>query len=47
MINGYDENENGFFVKAVTYSSFEWLDFEKLWNTGYDFRGGMVFLQKM
>jgi len=47
LINGYDESENGFFVKAVTYSAFEWLDFEKLWETGYEFRGGMVLLQKM
>ena len=42
LLNGYDERENGFFVKAVTYSEFEWLDFEKLWNTGYDQRGGLV-----
>ncbi len=42
LLNGYDERESGFFVKAVTYSEFEWLDFEKLWNTGYDQRGGLV-----
>ena len=42
LLNGYDKRENGFFVKAVTYSEFEWLDFEKLWNTGYDQRGGLV-----
>ena len=42
LLNGYDERERGFFVKAVTYSEFEWLDFEKLWNTGYDQRGGLV-----
>ena len=42
LLNGYDERESGFLVKAVTYSEFEWLDFEKLWNTGYDQRGGLV-----
>ena len=45
LLNGYDERETGFFVKAVTYSEFEWLDFEKLWNTGYDQRGGLVLYQ--
>ena len=32
-------------VKAVTYGSFEWLDFAKLWNTGYDRKGGLVLLR--
>ena len=31
-------------VKAVTYSSYEWLDFEELWNTGYENRGAMVLI---
>ena len=34
-----------FMVKAVTYGSFEWLDFAKLWNTGYARKGGLVLLQ--
>ena len=29
-------------VKVVTYSEYEWLDFEKFWNTGYEQRGGLI-----
>lgn len=43
IINGYDERGGKLFVKAVTYSEYEWLDFEALWNTGKDYKGGMVF----
>ena len=54
LINGYDErmdnnsNADGdadrctLFVKAVTYSSYEWLDLKKLWDTGHIRRGGLV-----
>ena len=45
LINGYDISENRALVKAVTYSSFEWLDFEKLWNSGYERKGGMVIIE--
>ena len=42
LINGYDETDDGFLVKAVTYSKYEWLDFQLLWNTGHERRGGLV-----
>ena len=42
MINGYDDTNGRFLVKAVTYSKFEWLDFQQLWNTGHERRGGLV-----
>ncbi len=41
LINGYDDT-NGFYVKAVTYSGYEWLSLKDLWNTGYSRRGGFV-----
>ena len=41
LINGYDDT-NGFYVKAVTYSGYEWLSLKDLWNTGYPHRGGFV-----
>ena len=44
LINGYEITDEGIKVKAVTYSAFEWLDFQKLWNTGYSNRGGMVLI---
>ncbi len=42
LLNGYDAADDRLQVKAVTYSAYEWLDFEALWNTGYANRGGMV-----
>ncbi len=42
LINAYDETDDGFLVKAVTYSKYEWLDFQLLWNTGHERRGGLV-----
>ena len=41
LINGYDDT-NGFYVKAVTYSGYEWLSLKELWNTGCLRRGGFV-----
>lgn len=42
LINGYDDTGSAFLVKTVTYSKYEWLDLNGLWNTGYKRRGGFV-----
>ncbi len=42
LINGYDDRPDGFMVKAVTYSKYEWLDLKQLWDTGCKRRGGFV-----
>lgn len=42
LINGYEEYEDEFFVKAVTYSSYRWLNLRELWDTGFRRRGGFV-----
>ena len=42
LINGYDQREDTLLVKTVTYSSYEWVDFRRLWDTGYIRRGGLV-----
>ena len=42
LLNGYDDSELRFRVKAVTYSAFQWLDFGELWDTGFRNRGGLV-----
>lgn len=42
LINGYDDSENAFLVKAVTYSRYAWLDLRELWDTGHERRGGFV-----
>lgn len=42
LINGYHDSAHGFFVKAVTYSHYDWLNLQDLWNTGFRRRGGLV-----
>lgn len=42
LINGYDDAADGFRVKAVTYSHYQWLRLDELWDTGYQRRGGFV-----
>ena len=42
LINGYDEKDGTMMVKTVTYSWYKWLDLRKLWDTGYNNRGGLV-----
>ena len=42
LVNGYDETQEGLKVKAVTYSSYKWLDLKRLWNTGCKPTGGMI-----
>lgn len=44
IINGYEEFEETLRIKAVTYSSWEWLSFDELWNTGYKNKGGLVII---
>ena len=47
LLTGYDEKPDGrFMVKAVTYGAYEWLDFAKLWNTGYDRKGGLILFKE-
>lgn len=47
LINGYDETDDSIKVKAVTYSSYEWVDLRRLWNTGYERRGGLVLFRRV
>ena len=42
LLMGYDNRPDSFFVQAVTYGSARWLNFRRLWNTGYDEKGGMI-----
>lgn len=42
LINGYDDAEGSFRVKAVTYSHYRWLSLQDLWDTGHERRGGFV-----
>lgn len=42
LLLGYDRRPDTTLVQAVTYSRRTWLDFRKLWDTGFDERGGMI-----
>lgn len=44
LLNGYRETETGLQVQTVTYGSAQWEDFSKLWDTGYQQKGGMILL---
>ncbi len=47
LIVGFKSTQTAFYIKAATYGSFEWLDFNKLWNSGFDKKGGMVLIRDM
>lgn len=42
LLTGYEIFEENYMVKAVTYGSWQWLNFKELWNTGYQNRGGLI-----
>lgn len=42
MLTGYEAVEDITLVKAVTYSEFEWLDFNALWDSGHKKKGGLI-----
>lgn len=52
LLIGYsgEEEENvvpkgaasGRYVKAVTYGEWAWVDFDRLWDTGYEQKGGLI-----
>ncbi|HHV11365.1 MAG TPA: hypothetical protein GXX75_13935 [Clostridiales bacterium] len=44
LLVGYEEYDDGFFVKAATYGSYHWLSLRELWDTGYSEKGGMILL---
>ena len=45
VLAGFDDDApGGPAVWAVTYGEGEWLDFERLWHTGYAKKGGLILL---
>ncbi|MCI8597528.1 MAG: hypothetical protein HFJ10_03655 [Lachnospiraceae bacterium] len=43
-LTGYEESGGEFYVKAVTYGEFQWLNLKELWDTGYEKKGGMILV---
>ena len=42
---GYEEFEDVFMVKAVTYGNYRWMSLNKLWDSGYKQKGGIISLK--
>ncbi len=42
LLNGYSEENSRLLAKAATYGHYEWLDFEQLWDSGYQKTGGLI-----
>ena len=42
LLNGYDETDDWFLVKSVTYNTVRWFDLRHLWKTGRRRKGGFV-----
>ena len=45
LLNGYDENEREFRVKAVSYGESVWFDLRHLWKTGHRRKGGFITIR--
>lgn len=41
---GYEEFNNAFMVKVVTYGSIHWLSLDQLWDSGYEQKGGIILI---
>ena len=47
LLTGYDEFEDSFMVKAVTYGNWRWLSLDELWSTGHRRKGGLVLYKDL
>jgi hypothetical protein len=41
---GYDDSQDEFMVKLITYGTYRWLSLKELWDTGYERKGGIILL---
>lgn len=46
LLIGYEQREDGFYVRAATYGKEHWLHLPRLWDTGQPERGGLVLVQR-
>lgn len=42
LLNAFDETGEKRLVRTVTYGEYAWVDFQRLWNTGYSHKGGLI-----
>lgn len=46
MLTGYEQKADKFLVKATTYGRSEWLDFNLLWDTRFERKGGLIIVRE-
>lgn len=42
LLTGYEDRPDGLWVRATTYGGCQWLSLARLWDTGYEERGGLI-----
>ena len=45
LVIGYEERDEELYIKAATYGSEHWLPLSRLWDTGYEERGGLAVFE--
>lgn len=45
LLTGYDFSDQNVFVKVVSYGMARWFNFNLLWDTGFDQKGGLIIFQ--
>ena len=45
LLTGYENTEDNWRVKVVSYGVARWFDFDLLWDTGFANRGGLIVFQ--
>jgi len=45
LLTGYEIVNGNWFVKAVSYGYGRWLNFDLLWDTGFDKKGGLIIFR--
>ena len=46
LLTGYERSANGFMIKTVTYGEWNWISLERLWDTGYPRKGGLILYDR-
>ena len=46
LLTGYERSESGFMIKTVTYGEWNWISLERLWDTGYPRKGGLILYDR-
>lgn len=42
LLTGYEDRPDGLWIRATTYGDSNWLSLNRLWDTGFEERGGLI-----